>query len=149
MPPLPLQLPVNIYQIQVTFNPANIGNPDPEQNPLFTFQGDIVGTTITVQPGLAMIVFNLETDPPEPHATFQTSPLQWFGTDAEGNSTGTPAMTPGMFWVQLVHERAVTLVDFNVNTTPPGMNHWFNLVVAFNGQTYGSDPSIVNQPLGG
>lgn len=140
----PTPLPVNLFQIQVTFNPGNIGT----QNPLFTFGGDITGTTITVPPGPAMIVFHLDTAPPTIPAKFQTAPVQWFGTDGNGNSTGEPAPVPGMFSVQRANENSVTLLDFNVNKNniAQEMNHWFNLVVAYDGQTYGSDPSIVNQP---
>ena len=138
------QLPVNVFHIQVTFHPENIGR----SSGLFTFRGDIVGTTITVPYGPAMIVFHLDTDPPTIPAMFQTSPVQWFGTDVNGESNGLPAKTPGMFSVQRSNDHSITLLDFNVNriNSAQDKNHWFNLVVAYNGQTYGSDPTIVNDP---
>lgn len=136
------QIPVNVLQIQVTFYPGNIGSP----NPLFSFSGDIDGTTIPVPPGFAMIIFSLTTDQAIPpavgQAIFQTSPVQWMSED------GTPTETPGMFTVQRAHDASVTLLDFNANMQGPDEPHVFNLVVAYNGQTYGADPSIVNQPLG-
>jgi hypothetical protein len=141
----PLERPLTIYEIQVTFHPGNIGSPAP----LFTFQGNIdpETNTITVLPGLAMIIFSLETEemmPPEfGQAIFQTSPVQWMNAQ-----DGTPTETPGMFTVQRAHGTAVTLLDFNANMQGPAETHVFNLVVAYKGQTYGADPSIVNQPLG-
>jgi hypothetical protein len=138
------RIPVHLLEIFATFHPGNIGT----SNPLFTFSGDIEGTTIRVPRGLAMIVFHLETDPPTIPALFQTSPVQWFGTDLNGNSTGRPVETPGMFVVQRADENSVTLLDYNVNRrdSAPDMIHWFNLVVAYDGKTYGADPTIVNEP---
>lgn len=148
-----IPLPTNLLRVTVTFNPNNIGNPDPAANPLFTFSGDIVGTTITVPAGLGLIVLDLETVPipilpaPAP-AVFQTTPVQWFRTGADGTSTFEPSLRPGMFMFQRIGDQTVTLLDFNSNQSsePVDKNHWFHLIVVYNKNTYGSDPSIVNDP---
>jgi len=49
--------------------------------------------------------------------------------------------------VQRVGDYHVTLLDFNSATEP--LSHRFNVVVAYMGQTYGSDPIIINEPPGG
>ena len=151
-----IELPLNLLRIQVTFNPDNIGSLDPEENPLFTFSGDIEGTNIPIPSGIAMIVFNLDTAPttilpaPAP-AVFQTSPIQWFETAEGGSSTNNPTLLPGMFMFQRIGDTTVTLLDFNSNQSEElvNTNHWFHIVVVYNTFTYGSDPTIINQPPGG
>lgn len=96
-----------------------------------------------------MIVFNLTTAPDsEDEASFQTSPIQWFGTSTNGERLPNPIPTPGMFWVERAADQVARLIDFNSNRSHLDHEsiHWFNLVVAYKGQTYGADPSIVNQP---
>lgn len=140
--------------IEATFHPDRIGNPDPEMFPLFTFSGDIDPSTreITVRQGIAMIIFNLNAEqigtPPFPEVMFQTDPIQWFKTAENGGSTGNPALAPHMFMFQRIGDKTVTLIDFNSNQShaPVDENHVFNLVVTYNNNTYGSDPTIINLP---
>lgn len=101
-----------------------------------------------------MIVFHLTTAiTPESldEAYFQTSPIQWFETDSEGRRRDRPIATPGMFWVERAADKVVRLIDFNSNNSPLASEqiHWFNIVVAYKGKTYGADPTIINQPPDG
>jgi len=140
--------------IDATFHPDRIGNPDPQGFPLFTFSGDIDSSTreITVRQGIAMIIFNLITEeigtPPFRKAVFQFEPVQWFETGDNGESTGNPALQPHMFMFQRIGDETVTLIDFNSNQSHESVdkNHVFNLVVAYNSNAYGSDPTIINEP---
>ncbi len=96
-----------------------------------------------------MIVFSLGTQEGSEHeAFFQTYPIQWFKTDSEGNKTNTPLPIPGSFSFERTSDKLLKLFDFNANLSKSliDTNHWFNLVVTYDGKTYGSDPSIVNQP---
>ena len=96
-----------------------------------------------------MIVFNLTTVASAPDAaSFQTSPIQWFQTSADGTSTDMPVEVPNMFTFQRISNQTVTLLDFNSNhiDEPYAKNHHFNLVVVYRGLTYGSDPTIINDP---
>jgi hypothetical protein len=128
--------PINILTITVTFNPNAITN----GGELFIFSGDMpADKNLIIPPGLSLISFTLGTIPGFPAtATFPTYPLQWF------NSTGDPVPAPDWFTYHWLSERQFTLVDFNSATER--MTHPFNIVVAYQGNTYGSDPVIVNQP---
>jgi hypothetical protein len=133
--------------IEVTFHPENIGT----DSSIFTFGGDITlpEKVITVPQGIGMIIFNLQTQPATAgQAVFQTSPIEWLGTTPEGKSTGIPVLAPHMFVFQRIGDNILTLIDFNSNQfdTDFDKNHPFNLVVLYNSQTYGSDPTIVNEP---
>ncbi len=150
---------LSYHRIDVEFNPEAIGNPDID---IFTFTREdglpLPDKSIKVDPGIGMIIFKLSTKPPAdgpppfPQATFQTYPIQWLeaieGGVNNGANSGQPTLTPGMFVVQRIGDNILTLIDYNSNPSddPFDMHHWFNLVVLYQGQTYGSDPVIVNQP---
>ena len=158
-----MELPVNMLKIDVTFYPDNIGL----KGPLFGFTGDVgiividgaEYPKISVPQGIAMIVFTLSTytaptikHQPLSSAVFQTSPVQWFETAKEGGgNSGEPALEPLMFMSQRIGDQTLTLIDFNSNQSVLEFdkNHWFNLVIAYEDRTYGSDPVIVNMPPSG
>jgi hypothetical protein len=150
---------LQFYVINAVFHPDRIGNPDPERFPLFTFSGDNIDPStreITVWRGIAMIIFNLSTEqigtPPFPSdAKFQFEPVQWFQHGDDGKSTGNPAIQPNMFTLQRIGDNTVTLIDFNSNQSPAlvDKSHVFNLVVTYDNNTYGSDPTIINEPEDG
>jgi hypothetical protein len=137
--------------IEVTFHPENIGT----ESSIFTFSGDIElpAKTIKIPQGIGMIIFNLLTapttaNPAPPPALFQTAPVEWFETTPEGIATNVPKLAPHMFVFQRIGDTTLTLLDFNSNQidTDFDKNHPFNLVITYDGQTYGSDPVIVNEP---
>jgi hypothetical protein len=151
--------PVLSYQrISVEFDPAAIGTPE-----IFTFTKDgapLPDKMIEVPHGIGMIMFELSTKPPVdnpptfPTGVFQTYPIQWMEAERAPNvgaNSGVPASPPEMFIVQKIGDTLLTLVDFNSNQSddPFDKNHWFNLVILYMGQTYGSDPVIVNMPPDG
>jgi hypothetical protein len=134
---------LSYFKIDVEFNPNAITN---QEIPMFTFTMDgepLPDNTLTVPHGIGMIVFNLHT-PINPEqdeqALFQTYPVQWL--DPENLSR--PILTPHMFHVQRIGDQTFTLLDFNSAQSPT--THQFNLVVLYRGKTYGSDPTIVNEP---
>lgn len=141
---------LSLIPVQVTFHPGAIGT----SRPLFTFildgvvipPGEIM--YIRVPSGIGMIVFQLDTAEGSEQAYFQTEPIQWFGTDLDGNRVNTPLPLPSSFSFDRVNDTLLKVVDFNSNLSPlpADKNHWFNLIVAYEGNTYGSDPSIVNEP---
>jgi hypothetical protein len=145
---------LKLFQVEVTFHPEAL---PPSSGPLFTFilngkvipPGEIM--SIPVLSGIGMIVFNLKTTPGFREASFQTSAVQWFETGPNGEMRDNPVPAPGMFWVERSTDQVVRLIDFNSNHSNEvsEKTHWFNLVVAYEGKTYGADPSIVNEPPDG
>lgn len=126
---------VKLFRIGITFNPNAIRT----GGELFIFSGeDIVDKTITVPSGLSLISFTLSTISSFEPATFPTYPLQWF--DGDGN----PISAPSWFTYHWVTPSHFTLLDFN--SAIQEIPHPFNIVVAYQGLTYGSDPIIVNEP---
>ncbi|HTQ80438.1 MAG TPA: hypothetical protein VMM92_10615 [Thermoanaerobaculia bacterium] len=142
-----LPLPLNLFRIEATFHPENIGV---SGAPLLTYSGDITpDREVSVPAGIALIVFNLNTSPSSPiKALFQTSPVQWFETQLDGTNSRVPTLLPDMFMFQRIGDTTVTLLDFNSNQLNSDFdkNHWFNLVLSYDGATYGSDPMIINEP---
>ena len=145
---------LTLFQVGVEFNPPAITDP---LLPLFIFtlNGERIPPdqtmVIPVDSGIAMIVFNLTTLPGFPNASFQTSPIQWFETGLNGERRDNSIPTPGMFWVEKSSEQVVRLIDFNSNHSHEvhEKTHWFNIVVAYEGKTYGADPTIINEPPDG
>jgi hypothetical protein len=133
---------LNMVEVIATFNPTNIGSPT---NPLST---NIEPDGLRIEPGLTMIVMKLVTSPDPPSgilpAVFQTNPIQWFDAD----NAAAPVLDPGMYLIQRIGDNQITLLDFNSNFSWVGenMNHRFNLIVNYNGATYGGDPMIINEP---
>jgi hypothetical protein len=143
MPPTWIPVTLNMVKVKATFNPTLINSTT--ANPLAT---DIEPEGLEIDPGLTMIVMELVTDPPPPSgiapAVFQTNPIQWFDAD----NAAAPALDPGMYIIQRIGNHHLTLLDFNSNFSSVGenMNHRFNLIVSYNGSTYGGDPMIINEP---
>jgi len=133
---MPTPLPVNLFQITVTFDASTRR---------LSFSGeDIPNKTITIPQGIGMISFQLETinNPPGMDAGFQTVPIQWLEPDGL-----TPMPQPNSYVVQWFRPKVFTLTCFNsvvdLNT------QLFNIVVLYDGKTYGDDPTIVTQPPDG
>jgi hypothetical protein len=103
---------------------------------------------IPIQPGITMLIFELVTTQKQegdPDAQFPTYPIEWFVN--EGGATK-PVRQPECFQVQFYNETRCTIIAFNSALHPENNRHPFNVVVAYKGQTYGSDPTIINEPLG-
>lgn len=77
-----------------------------------------------------------------PIAQFPTYPIEWFVND--GGEFNTPIGQPECFEVRWYNPRQCTVID--TNTALFENSHPFNVVVAYENKTYGSDPTIVNQP---
>lgn len=142
---------LSLFNVEVEFNPSAILDPVLPMfaftvNGLITPPGEL--TVIPVPSGIGMIVFRLSTLGDGPGASFQTNAIQWFATDPDGLNSNNPTEAPGMFSFHRQSDTIVRLIDFNSNLSesPQETTHWFNIVVAYEGQTYGSDPSIVNEP---
>ena len=141
---MPQPVPVSLCQITATFDPV-------EETLTFTGDINLPEHTIKVLPGVNMIVMNLKTrvvtGPESPAnalvAEFPTFPVQWINAD------GKPIHAPECFQVQWHGAQRFTLVDFNSlweGDTP--LHYRFNVLVSYNGKTYGSDPTIINEPPG-
>jgi|GEM_PF-3208608 len=98
---------------------------------------------LLIPQGISLIVFEVVTEPPGsiPEAQFPTYPIEWFTPTEPFN---TPIAQPECFQVHWYNPRQCTVVD--TNTALFGNQHPFNVVVAYENKTYGSDPVIVNQP---
>jgi len=149
---MPTLLPVYLYSVEVTFLPQNIGT----QTPLFSLAGDIttefegqVGNFIEVGQGIGIINFVLnQTADPETGflPEFPTNPVGWFNS-TENNQV--PQLQAACFQVLWYNPYRFTILDFNSVLAPIWELHPFNIIVAYEGQTYGSDPVIVNMPPDG
>ena len=130
---------LSFQSVTVTFNPAGIPNPD---IPILTFSN----REIVVPAGIGMITFHLETVgvSQSEGARFQTSPLQWL----DPQNPEVPILDPHMFVLQRIGDWDLTLVDYN-SVLGSSVTHLFNIVVVYQGQTYGSDPTIINEPEDG
>lgn len=137
---------LNTVQLNVEFNPANLTSPE---GPV-----SISGPFITIPPnptrlllipqGITLIVFNLIPLLPGEDAQpqFPTYPIEWF------NESGSTISQPDCFDVHWYNPNQCTVVDFN--SALQAQPHTFNVVVAYKNKTYGTDPTIVNQPpIGG
>ncbi len=145
-------VPVTLYTIGVTFLPQNIGTEDP----LFSLAGDIdgefegqAGNFIIVEQGIGIINFQLDqtADPDTGFVPqFPTNPVGWFN-NTENNQV--PQPQAACFQVSWYNSFRFTVLDFNSALPPNPEFHAFNIIVAYEGQTYGSDPVIVNMPPDG
>ena len=130
---MPTPLPVNLFQVTVTFDASN--------NSLSFSGEDIPNKTITIPQGIGMISFQLETinNPPDMDAGFQTVPIQWLEPDGM-----TPMLQPNSYTVQWFRPKVFTLTCFN--SAVDRNTQLFNIVVLYDGKTYGDDPTIVTEP---
>ena len=133
---------LSMFQITVEFNPENINNP--EQNPITILGPFNSENQLLVPQGISLIVFQVVTvnqgDGPE--AQFPTYPIEWFVNN--GGEFNTPIAQPESFKVHWLNPRQCTIVD--TNTALFTNEHPFNVLVSYENNTYGTDPTIVNQP---
>ena len=127
---------IHMLKVDVVFDASDM---------TFSFGGDIDhknGNLIEVKQGLSMISFALTTvnHTVGHEAGFQSEPIQWF--DGER-----PISKPSSYLVQWHGLERCTLVCFN--SVAEETSYKFNVVVAYDGETYGSDPTIVNMPPDG
>ena len=137
------------FDVHVTFNPAGITDP---AIPILSFSGSgikLPEKEIVVKPGIGMIVFDLADADGSHNARFQTSPIQWLAPPPPGMPANIPVTTPDMFMIQRIGDWNLTVLDFNSAPPPDSITHFFNLVVVYEGKTYGSDPKIINEPPSG
>lgn len=130
--PLTSAAAINMTTVQVSFDPATS-----------SLSTDIPPTGISVPQGISMIVLQLSTSdagPTSPQAVFQTVPIQWFDF---ANPT-LPTRQADTYLVQRVSDFQFTIVVFN--SAPVPVSHRFNIVVAYDGKTFGADPVIINEP---
>lgn len=118
---------VYMFNVQVTF--------DAETRSLSMGGEDF---PLSVPQGIGIISFELTTiNGGDTQASFNSNPIQWF-------ASGSPIASPGAFLVQWFRPRHFSVIDFN--STIEEQPHPFNVVVSYEGKTYGSDPVIVNEP---
>lgn len=145
-PPPPIRdTTTHVYQIDVTFDPVT---------KLLSWGGAMDNTTkvLHVAQGVQLIVFSLQpvNGGIGPQPQFPAYPIEWLG------GPGGPMLAPpATFHAQWFNTNRFTLVDYNSTlwegegVTPAGDEHVFNVVVVWEGNTYGSDPTIINDPPGG
>lgn len=124
---------VEIHQAEVLFNPLN---------ETLKLNGFGVDHTLTLGQGIHMIVLTLKTELPDeaegPGAMFPAYPVVWVA------DAGEPIRQPDYLQVQWHDASHFTIVDFN--TVSKERRHRFNILVSYGGKTYGSDPTIINEP---
>lgn len=125
------------FEVQVTFNAA-------DKTLSLTTPLGVPVETIPIKQGIGMIIFTLNPtlNPTDGlRAEFPSNPVGWFdSTDSSQQSLPWPQN----FQVQWFNASRFTLVDFN--SALVRNDHAFNVIVAYDGQTYGADPTIVNEP---
>lgn len=131
------QEPVQILEFLVTFNAVD--------KTIEITGEDLINHEIRIKQGISMLVFTLETIPDGSglEAQFPTYPIEWFVQSSKGTM---PVGQPECFQVQFFNEKRCTIVDFNTVLDAETNKHPFNVVVAYDGKTYGSDPTIINEP---
>jgi hypothetical protein len=120
-----LSTTVNIYKIKVFLIDGHI-----------VFGGDMSDGRISVQPGLQLIHFKLETE----GASFPTYPFQWL------DGAGSPAAQPLIDLVQTINADQCQLVVFNAVELSGESEQKFSVAVVSGGQAYISDPTIICEP---
>lgn len=120
---------VSVYNIVVTFNPANGGG--------FTFSPPMpADKRLHIGQGISFIVFDLVT-PGEAQAVWMPDPISWL----EGT-------TPPFNQPQRFNDKRFTLLVYNTVLEAVDNEHLFNLSVMYNGVVHTSDPTIINDPPG-
>lgn len=139
------------YKLTVNFDVDKLNrNEDP-----VTIEGPFTPPTskdLLIKPGIALIVLELVTlhrAEGGPAAEFPTYPIEWFDWLEDGAGTRATSQ-PECFQVQRFSETRCTIVDYNTTLHWSGSSsHPFNVAVSYNNKTYGSDPTIVNEPEDG
>lgn len=134
------------FLVQVHFDVNNLADPITITGPFDPGTKDL-----TVPQGISLIILQLtHQDLPDgaPKPEFPTYPIEWFEWLDDGTTTRAVQQSE-WFQVQRFNEIRCTIVDFNTALINEKNRHPFNVVVAYNNKTYGSDPTIVNEPEGG
>lgn len=135
------------YPVQVYFDVNNLADPIRIESSFF-----LPGTKdLPIPQGISLIVLQLipvNTVVGGPQPQFPTYPIEWFEWLDDGITTRAMPQ-PEWFQVQRFNEIRCTIVDFNTALRNENNRHPFNVVVAYNNKTYGSDPTIVNEPEDG
>jgi len=137
---------LNRYKLTVFFDTEKVGtgeDPIKIEGPF-----DPPGSkNLPIPQGIGLIVLEVVTLPlgSVPEAQFPTYPIEWFVNN--GGEFNTPIAQPECFQVHWYNPRQCTVVD--TNTALFENSHPFNVVVAYENKTYGSDPAIVNEPPDG
>jgi len=136
---------LNTLNVIVEFDASNLAAPitivlpttDPPSPP----------SSLLIQQGISIIVFEVVTlnQGSGPEAQFPTYPIEWFTNN--GGEFNTPIAQPDCFQVHWYNPRQCTVID--TNSALFENSHPFNVVVAYENQTYGTDPVIVNMPPDG
>jgi hypothetical protein len=141
---------VQTINVTVFFDTSKVGTSEtpifitlnPEETP------PIQLTTLNIDQGISLLVFEVVTlnQGEGPEAQFPTYPIEWF-TNTPGDQFNTPIAQPDCFEVHWYNPRQCTVVD--TNTALSENPHPFNVLVAYENNTYGTDPVIVNMPPDG
>ena len=134
---------VKFKRYTVSFNPA-----PPITPASITISPMNEERTIPIEQGITFLVFHLETAPSESplQAHFPTYPIEWFVNEPGGGTRTVPQ--PESFQVQLYNEHRCTIVAYNSALLAENNEHPFNVLVFYDGHTYGTDPTIINLPPG-
>ena len=132
---------LNTVTITVDFDPGKIAasaDPITLTGPFLNL-GPPTPRLLTIPQGITMIVFKLT---PLADAALQpqfaTPPIAWL------DAIGTTVTQADCFVLHPYNPNHFTVIDFNSAQTT--QQHLFNVLVTYDGQTYPSDPSIVNEP---
>ncbi|HEX3529501.1 MAG TPA: hypothetical protein VH988_20775 [Thermoanaerobaculia bacterium] len=136
---------VQTITINVIFDPSKITTPEGPitlDGPFTIIQPPPPAPSrkqLSIAQGITMIVFKLAPAAPgDPQPQFPAYPIEWF--DGDGNTIA----QPDCFDVHWYNPNQCTVLDSN--SALVANPHVFNVVVAYNNKTYGSDPTIVNEP---
>lgn len=125
---------IRILTIDVEFDPTDRR---------IHLQGDLGAddTIIQVPQGIGMIVFRLAEGTLSEPLDFPTYPIEWLERDGLKDTAQPPHLV-----VQRLDSRHCTIVDFNGQPGPDPIRHKFRLLVTTGLATYGTDPTIINEP---
>jgi hypothetical protein len=140
----PVEVSMQTMTVAVTFDPGNLTAPEGPitlDGPFFTIIPPPPSPAVRqlrIAQGITLIVFQLLPTLADPQPQFPTYPIEWF--DGDGNTIPQPEC----FDVHWYNPHQCTVVD--TNSALVSNSHVFNILVAYNKMTYGTDPVIVNEP---
>ncbi|HSF43744.1 MAG TPA: hypothetical protein VLT87_28380 [Thermoanaerobaculia bacterium] len=133
---MPQLVGVQILAIKVNVDSASTP-------PTIQLSGDISDGEIRMPQGINIIIFILEDLLGE--AEFPTYPIEWLKKNDVKDTD-----QPRSFLVERMDARHCMIVDFNCHPGPDQpMSYKFNILATIGGKTYGTDPTIINEPPGG